>query len=287
MRDVALVTSSEFPGLSPDDRFLLTALLERGLDAVPAVWDDSSLDWSSFKVCVVRSSWDYHRRLPEFLAWVDRVSVLTRLWNPKETIRWNTHKLYLRDLETRGVPIVPTVWLESGTHATFLDVMQAEGWQQAVIKPTVSASAHETILVSRSEASRGQEHIERLLPEMDLMVQPYLASVSEYGERSVMFVGGEFTHSVRRPAVLEDPHVEHNYPGMTPSDEEMELGWQALRASARDYLYARVDIVRDDSNRAVLMELELVEPSLFFAQAPWAAERMADAIVRLCRDDRR
>ena len=203
-RDVALVTSSEFPKLSQDDQLLLTALVERGLNAVPAVWDDPGVDWSSFAMCVLRSTRDYHHRLQEFLSWVEHVATVTSLWNPLEVVRWNTHKSYLRDLEQRGVPIVPTVWLAAGTQADLRRLMAAEGWRRVVVKPVVSASAHETILVSEESLDKGQGHIERLLPTTDLMVQPFIESVRGEGERSLMFIDGEFTHAaiLKRPAEI-------------------------------------------------------------------------------------
>lgn len=282
MRDVALVTSSKFPELSSDDQLMLAALFKRGLSAAPAVWDNPKVDWANFKLCVLRSTWDYHLRLDEFLAWAERVDGLTSLWNPVKTVRWNTHKSYLRDLEARGVPIVPTVWLEASEQGDLASLMAAKGWQRVVIKPVVSASAHETILVSRAELREGQAHIARLLPTTGLMIQPFMASVVDYGERSLMFVDGELTHAVRRPAVLRGIATKHANPMVTPADNEIALAWQVLRAARQEYLYARVDIVRDDANLPRLMELELVEPSLFFAQAPEAAERLANAIARLC-----
>src|SRR5207248_10238751 len=135
------------------------------------VWDDPGVDWHGIKVSVVRSTWDYHHRLDEFLAWAERVATLTRLWNPVEVLRWNTHKSYLRDLAARGVPVVPTILLEAGSTVDLATLLARAGWQEAVIKPAVSASAHETIRASLEGLAEGQAHVNRLLPAHDLLVQ--------------------------------------------------------------------------------------------------------------------
>ncbi|MGI8587517.1 MAG: ATP-grasp domain-containing protein [Chloroflexia bacterium] len=280
--DILLVTCAEVPRLSEDDRLLLSALSARGLFAWPAVWDNPEVDWAASCLCVVRSAWDYHHRRDEFVAWAERVGSVTRLWNPVQTIRWNTHKGYLRDLEARGVPIVPTEWLAAGTAADLAALMAARDWERAVVKPAVSASAFETIRVDRASLADGQEHLDRLLPERDMMVQPYMEAVEGYGERSLLFIGGEFTHAVRRASSLdtdEDPTPLATQ--VAPTPDEAALAGEILRAAATPALYARVDLIRDADGAPRLMELELVEPSLFLSHYPPAVERFADAIARL------
>lgn len=278
--DVALVTSAEFPQLTDDDRLLLDALQMRGFNAQPAVWDDPAVDWSQTRICVLRSTWDYHQRRDEFLVWAKQVAGVTQLWNPLEALRWNTHKGYLRDLSVCGVPIVPTTWIEAGSSADLPTLMNMRGWEQLVIKPAVSASAYETVLVDRSTLSEGQAHLDRLLPTRDLMLQPFMASVDTYGERSFIFIDGEFSHAVRKPSVLHDPTwAAEKYVPVSASDDELRLAIQALQATGFPTLYARVDIVRDDTGMPRLMELELVEPSLWLGLEPGAAERFADGIV--------
>jgi hypothetical protein len=276
--DVALVTYSELPDLDEDDRILRDALQRRGLSVQPAIWDDPQFDWSAPKLAVIRSTWDYHHRLAEFLAWARRAAQLTTLRNPLQAIEWNTHKSYLRDLEARGVPIVPTVWLKAGSRADLADVMASHEWQRAVAKPAISASAFATVMVTPDSLAQGQAHLEKMLPTQDMMVQPYISSVNDYGERSFMLIGGELTHAVRRAPVL-NATSDSKHKRVMPTEEEAALSEEIVKASGYSPLYARVDIVRDDEDKARLMELELVEPSLFFGFAPEAAERMADAIV--------
>jgi hypothetical protein len=276
--DVALVTYSELPNLAEDDQILLDALRRRGLSVQPAIWDDPQFDWSTPKLAVIRSTWDYHHRLAEFLVWARRAAQLTSLWNPLQAIEWNTHKNYLRDLEARGVPIVPTTWLEAGSQANLANVMASRGWQRVVVKPAVSASAFGTVMVTPDSLAQGQVHLEQMLSAHDMMVQPYISSVNDYGERSFMLIGGELTHAVRRAPVLNTASSS-KHKRVMPTEEEAIMAEEIVKASGFSTLYARVDLVRDDEDKARLMELELVEPSLFFTFAPEAAERMADAIA--------
>jgi hypothetical protein len=283
-RTIGLVTYSRLPDLDKGDWPLRDALLALGLVVKPVVWDDPGVDWASLDLCIIRSTWDYHHRLGEFLAWAERASVQTSVWNPLEVLRWNTHKTYLRDLEARGVPVVPTEWLDSGTRADLGQLMRGRGWPRAVVKPSVSASAHATILVTARTVEQGQAHLDALLARGDAMVQPFLSSVETYRERSLLFAGSDLTHAVSRPPQLrtESPpeaHDGNDYGLVTPTPDEIALARLSLAATGRDTLYARVDLVRDDLDEPRLIELELVEPSLFLDLYPSAAEPLADAIA--------
>lgn len=279
--DVALVTYLEYPNLAPDDRLLLDALRQRGLDAHPAIWDDPEVDWSRFRLCVIRSTWDYHVRYDEFLPWAERVAAVSQLWNPIEALRWNTHKSYMRDLSARGIPIVPTTWIEAGSSAHLQTLLNLRGWERAVLKPAVSASAYSTMIVDRDTINDAQELANTLLPMRDLMLQPFMQSVDTHGERSLVFIDGELTHAVRRPSVLRDgdPATE-KYRLVQPAEDEVQLGQDSLRAAGFPTLYARVDMVRDDDGKLRLMELELAEPSLWLGYSQAALDSFVEGIAR-------
>ena len=281
---VYLVTYSELPRLAEDDRLLLDELRRLGLRGEPAVWDDVQVDWSAARAAVVRSTWDYHHKHERFLEWVDRTGGLTRLLNPPDTLRWNSHKAYLFDLESKGVPIVPTVWLTAGSEASLPEIMSEQRWEHAVVKPTVSASAHETWRVRPGAAGRAQARFDRLLAERDVMVQPYLPSVEDPGERSLMFVEGQHTHTVRRISPLDLDEDEDTGARPVEADpDEVSLAYKVLHAAGRQAVYARVDLARDEEGTPRLMELELIEPSLFLGHAPPAARMLAAAIARRAR----
>jgi hypothetical protein len=280
--DVALVTYARLPGLDPDDRLLLEALRERGVAAGAAVWDDPAFDWSHTGLCVIRSTWDYHQRHAEFMDWAEHAASVSQLWNPIEALRWNTHKGYLRDLAERGVPTVPTEWLYAGTAVRLQELLDRRRWQRAVLKPAVSASAFSTVIVDEASISEAQDLANRLLPSRDLMLQPFIESVETHGERSLIFIDGVFTHAVRRPSVLTDPQYAKGhgkYIAVEPAADEPAFGAGVLRAAEFPTLYARVDVVRDGEGKLCLMELELVEPSLWLAFSQVAVDRFAEGII--------
>src|SRR6266568_1386757 len=160
MKRIALATGAKLPTLNEDDLLLVPPLRELGVTAVPAVWDSPDVCWEEFQGVVVRSCWDYHHRLKEFLAWVVRLERAgIPLWNPPAVLRWNSHKGYLRDLAAHGVPIVPTRWLGRGEPVDLPMLLEDAGWRDAVMKPAVSASASGTWRTS-TEAAAGDYRVQ-------------------------------------------------------------------------------------------------------------------------------
>lgn len=277
---IALVTCRRLPGLDPDDHPLVEELAARGHAATPAIWDDAAIEWASFDVALLRSPWDYHHRRDEFLRWAASASEATRLLNPLDLLRWNSHKSYLVDLARRGADVIPTEILPARSAVDLRARMSHRGWARAVVKPAVSADAFGTVLVDEKTMSAGQAHTESMLAERDMMIQPYFASVEEPGERCLVHIDGGFSHAVRkRSHFLGGRHVGPEGLSVEADDDERAAAARVLDiAGARSALYARVDLARDDHGRPCLMELELVEPTLFFTCAPRAAARMADAV---------
>jgi len=287
MKRIALATSAKLPTLNDDDRLLIPALAELGLAAVPAVWDSPEMCWEEFQSVVVRSCWDYHHRREEFLAWVARLEhARVSVWNPPAVLRWNSHKGYLRDLAARGVPIVPTRWLERGTPVGLARLLRDAAWSDAVVKPAVSASAHGTWRTSFETASADQRQLDELLRAGDVMVQPFMSEVRDAGEWSFLFLGGRFSHAVlKRPgAGAGDYRVQWEFGGtadaMVPPGNLVADAEAVMTAVPGNPLYARVDGVERDG-RLVLMELELIEPHLFLGWDAGAPGRLAAALGAL------
>lgn len=277
---IALITCRRLPDLDPDDRPLADVLAGRGHQVTAAIWDDPAIEWTSFDLAMLRSPWDYHHRRDEFLAWATRVAGATRLLNPIDLVRWNSHKSYLVELRGRGAEVIPTEIVPARSAVDVRERMAARGWRRVVLKPAVSNDAYGTILVGEGGMAAAQAHAEALLAERDLMIQPYFASVEEPGERCLVHIDGRFSHAVRkRSHFLGGRHVGPEGLSVEAADDERDVAASVLDlAGARSALYARVDLARDDEGRPCLMELELVEPTLFFTVAPAAAERMADAL---------
>jgi len=291
MFSVALATYGRLPHLADDDQLLIGALATLGARAIAAVWDDPAVPWNTFDAVVIRSCWDYHLRADEFFAWVDRVSSLgVRVLNPPRTLRWNSRKTYLHDLTISGVHTVPTLWLagDGARRATLsLDkIMTDTGSHEAVVKPVVSASAHETFKVTHEDArTNAAEHDARLkeMAERDgAMVQPFIPEIAANGEWSLQFFGGVFSHAVLKRAAAGEFRVQREFGGtyesVTPTARVLDQAARALRAAPGDSVYGRVDGYLLDED-LVVTELELLEPALFLDVHPEAPARFAAAIV--------
>jgi len=281
--DVALVTCSQWPHLSHSDSLLQRALVARDIDTHPLIWDDPAVDWSRPLVSIIRSTGDYYRQHAAFLEWAQRVSQLHTLWNPFPLLCWNTHKSYLHDLEERGVPIIPTLYLMHGSSANLAQLMEVHGWPEVVIKPAVSANAYGTLLVE-GIATEGQLYLDHMLSIHDMLIQPYLPTVMSSGERSLIFIDGKITHAVLYPPVLSrDCVMKSDLPKkglIVPQEEELRLAYKIIDTLCSPVLYGRIDLVHDVDGQLRVMEIELVEQGLWLEWVPEAVERFADAITR-------
>ena len=280
---VGFVTSEELRELTPDDRSLIPVLAARGIAVVSVVWTEPLSP--GVDALVLRSTWDYHLRLPEFLAWVDAVEAAgIPLLNPPGTIRWNVDKKYLLEVEARGVAIVPTRHAARGSGVGLPALLRDVGWTEAVVKPSVSGGAFETWRAGPSEADAVR--FARQLERMDCLVQPFVPELVSEGEWSLLFFGGAYSHAVVKRPGRGDFRVQEEFGGIAARAEApravVEAAARALEASGQDTFYARVDgVVR--GGRLEVMELELVEPSLFLEPRSGAAERFADALIQRLR----
>lgn len=281
---VALVTCPDFPELSTDEALIAPHLEARGWEVARLSWDQTDTPWTDLAGVVLRSTWDYTERLEPFLRWVDALdSAGAPLWNPPEIIRWNHDKRYLEDLEERGVAVVPTGWIERGGLVHLHEIMAFEGWDEAVVKPVVSAGARDTYAVTAAEA-RGRDREFRLaVSGRPMMVQQFMPEVRKHGEVSLCFFGGAFSHAVRKRPAAGDFRVQERFGGTVeafePAAALVEQAEEILGHVEGEWLYARVDaVVR--KKKLVLMELELLEPSMYCEYAPGAAARFAAAIDR-------
>jgi len=291
MPAIALATYASLPGGAVDEQPLIECLAALGVRARAAVWDDPSNSWRDFDGVVVRSCWDYHLRHDDFFRWVDRVvGAGVSIWNSPTVLRWSSRKTYLHDLEIGGVRTVPTVWLLSDNAraktASLATILTDTGWDRAVVKPIISASAHETWSVTiddaREDAAEWDARLRALIARPGAMVQPFVEEVESDGEWSLLFFGGVFSHAVRKFAALGDFRVTREWGGrhetVTPPPNVIRQAERALRVAPSESVYARVDGFIMDGN-FVLTELELLEPSLYLDADPAAPMRLARAIA--------
>ena len=271
---------------------LLSAALDSiGVAHEAVVWDDPSVDWSSFALVVLRSTWDYTTRIDEFRAWIDRVSSVTRLANSAELVHWNTDKHHLSEAEAAGLPIVPTVFVESNDESdgtpwsTRLDEWLAVG--DVVVKPCISAGSNDTS--RHADRASAIAHVTALtIVGRSVMIQPYLADVEQHSETGLVYLAGTFSHAFAKGPLLAGErdmeaglYAREQISSRQPSAAERELGDRAvswLTARFGDLLYARVDLL-PSAQGPVIIELELTEPSLFLQTDDGAAMRAARAIT--------
>lgn len=282
--DIALATCRALPEPDPDEQPLREALTRAGLSARTLAWDDPDAPFDRARRVVIRSTWNYVHHLDAFLAWVDRVGA--RLINPAPVVRWNVHKSYLHDLDREGVAVVPTEVVRRGSGRSLGDVLASRAWSHAVVKPAVSAASFETRVLRASALDASLvAWFAGALEARDMLVQPYMDSVEGYGERALIWIDGEVTHAIRKNPRFAGHDECVSSDGVAVADDERAFAQSAVRAARRcvpgeAITYARVDIVRDGDGLRV-MELELIEPSLFFAQGPRGLERFVRVLGRV------
>src|SRR5436309_2819515 len=272
---IGLATCAEVPELDEDGPVLLAALAARGVEGVPAIWD-AEVDWARFDLVVVRSAWDYSERRDEFLEWAAR---LPRVLNPLPVLRWSTDKRYLAELEAAGVPVVPTLFLEPGQ------------WFEApagrfVVKPVFSAGGRASARYEPEEAAAAAAHVEALHAEgRAAMVQPHIDGVERAGEIALVYLGGSYSHAVRKRVSLRrgapdapELYLEEAVEPVEPSETDLRAAEAALAAAPfEEFLVARVDLVHDPE--PLVLAPELAQPSLYLLHGEGSADRLADLIA--------
>jgi len=270
------------PEPDPDEDILLSALHEAGIKAKICAWNDPAEDWDKAVPTIIRSTWNYIHSIPEFSLWLSRVQLAAPLWNSENIVRANLHKSYLLRLADAGVSVTPTVLLERNSTIPLSTVLHEKNWRDIVLKPAVGAGSFATYRIKTPLSADSEGLFSNLICERDLLVQPYLQSVEQYGERALVWIAGEFTHAVRKTARFSG-EVEHVSEAVEISPAERSLGEAALEWFGSELLYGRVDVALNEVGLPVVMEVELIEPSLFLAQKPRAIQRLVTALVKQLR----
>lgn len=283
---IGLVTCAAYPDLTDDDRPLIAALRRLGLDAAPVIWDDPTVAWERHSMLLLRSTWNYHRKAGAFVAWLDHLDAIgVPLLNATPVVRWNMHKRYLRALGERGVRVPRTEWVARADARPLATIRRGLDAADVVIKPAVSASATDTWR-ARAGSLEEEHRYRQLVDRTDVLVQPIIPEVSERGEWSLMYVDGAYSHAMLKRPRAGDFRVQAEHGGTAvraaPADALRAEADRIVSLIPGDWGYARVDGVVTDAG-FLLMELECIEPALFLAEQPGAAERLAGAVERrLC-----
>jgi hypothetical protein len=277
MPRVAYATCLNLPEPDADEALLLEASAKAGLDSEFCAWDDPAVDWQQYRIVIPRSTWNYHHHEEAFRTWVQDVSAKTRMMNPANLMLGNIHKEYLLDLEEQGIPIVPTRII---TESDLQRVIDETGWQRFVLKPVVSASSYLTGSFERRDINGATQFLLPILERGEAMVQEFMGPVSSGGEVALVHIAGKFSHGVVKSPRFNDGH-ESVSRAPAVGEEQLDLAKRVLQTVPESWLYARVDVMLDNSGKWVLSELELIEPSLFLVQHPPSADRFVNAVKEL------
>lgn len=299
MPRLALITAIDSATCDQDLMPLRLACAATGLQADCLAWDDPTVSWSRYDAVLLRSPWNYTQYHPQFMAWCRRVAENSLLLNPLPVVQWNADKHYLSDLGADGLPVIPTRFIECDDDPlpALQEFLRDEAIEEFVVKPAISAGARDTQRYARSQEFAASNQIARLqLDQRGVLLQPYLARVDAEGETALVYLHGRFSHAIRKGPLLATNGADVGAAGQedisprTPSADELDLGRRALEWVEKRFgldlplTYARVDMLRDAGASARLLELELVEPSLFLTHAPQAIEPFARDLASRLRD---
>lgn len=270
----------------PDSELLRNELIARGFSTELVSWDNPNLDWSARAAVVTRSTWDSVDRPGEFVDWARRVEALTTLLNPADVVAWNLDKRYLLDLELAGVGVIETQWVRPGV------AWSPPRGGDYVVKPAVSAGGRETARYGPDHEADARVHVDRLVAAgHTVMVQPFLPSVVEPGELSLIFIDGTYSHAVRKGSVLEAgagvverPWERMIFLGLSdPTDRQRAVADAVVGVIhdrfAQSLVYSRVDLIDGAGGDPLVLEVELIDPNLSLGLSPAATSALADAIA--------
>ena len=282
MKRCAFLTLDERADFVIDDEHAIGPLAELGWRVSTVSWRQTEIPWGDFAAVIIRSTWDYWNDVPAFLDVLAQIDRETQLVNPLDVVHWNLAKTYMLDLEGKGIGIVPTIWPDAVNKKSFIAFFDRLECDELVIKPVVGANGQDAFRISCRDSPDRLFRIAGCFRERKAMVQRFMPRILTEGEYSLFFFNGEFSHAIlKTPAKSEFRSQEEHgadIRAVVPEEKLLLRAQQALSAISSPTLYARIDLVRDDDEDFVIMELELIEPSMYLRTDPDAPMRFARAI---------
>jgi glutathione synthase/RimK-type ligase-like ATP-grasp enzyme len=281
---IGILTCARLPELLESDQKLIPLFAKENIAAKAVIWDDESVDWTEFDYLIFRNTWDYYQKEIAFNLWLDKIESLgIKTLNPISIIQKNKHKFYLKELENEGISILPTIFLEKNSTSNLQNLIP-ESWEKIVIKPAFSAGSYLTKLIDRSQLESIQTEFKEHFETKDFLLQEFRPEIKELGETSFIFFDEKFSHAVNKKPVENDFRVQIQYGGkytlIQPNDDLLQQAELVLSKIPEKLLYARVDGIVIE-NKLHLMEIELIEPDLYFDLADGARERFVEAFLRV------
>lgn len=291
--DITILTQSSYVNPSEkdiyidnvllEDKLIIDALEAKGLKVYRTNWDNPDFDFTSTKYVLFRAIWDYFDRFPEFSKWLGEVSQKTKLINSLEQIVWNMDKHYLRDLENAGINIVKTDFVEIGDKCSLTKLIEESSWDHIILKPAISGGARHTYNIKPGEAHQYEAIFKELIAEEAMLIQPFINSIVDKGEVSFMVFGGKYSHAVLKKAKAGDFRVQDDHGGTVhhyaASAQEIEFVQDVMAKCDTTPVYGRVDVAWNNEGSLALVELEIIEPELWFRKSSKAPIMFADAVV--------
>jgi glutathione synthase/RimK-type ligase-like ATP-grasp enzyme len=282
MKYCAFLTMDNLEGFVTDDELAIEPLAALGWRVEMVSWRQTAVPWREFDAVIIRTTWDYQNDSKAYLSVLEAISQATHLENDISLVRWNMHKSYLRDLDQWGIGIVPTLWGQGITGKKLQELTAALNSQELVIKPVIGANADDTFRLAKTVDKWQIDQLEAAFSDKPFMVQPFMPGIVEEGEFSLFFFAGEYSHAILKSPKADDFRVQEEHGGLIQAIEAEPLLVKRAKAVADvidpQPLYTRVDMVRTAEDDFVVMELELIEPSLYLRMDPAAPARFATAL---------
>ncbi len=279
---IAILTCQDIPNLNESDQLLIPELMKKNIVAKAVIWNDSSINWQDFDVLIFRNTWDYYEKQTEFDLWLEKIEKLgVRTLNPISIINQNKHKFYLKDFEKQGIKILPTVFIDKTENLNLSSIIP-KNWEKAVIKPAYSGGSYQTQLFDIKDIDIINEEYISIASKKELLLQEFMPEIKTLGETSFIFFNKKFSHAVNKQAVNGDFRIQKQFGGIytsTECDSEIiEKAQKIVNTFSEDLMYCRVDGIIID-NELHLMEVECIEPDLYFNLAEGSINKFVDAIL--------
>lgn len=263
------------------DHLVIPHLQQLGWQVSTLDWHDQSIDWNNYDYVIVRSTWDYQEHQQKFLTVLQAIeNSSATLLNPLDVMTWNISKTYLQQLEQQDIDIIPTIWCDSFDLATAEQAFNQFNCQEIIIKPCISAGSFHTYRLTPEELTAQAEQLAKVFNNIDFMVQPFIENILSAGEFSLFYFNGALSHAIVKQPKQGDFRVQEEFGGeislLQASPELQQVAENILSKIDDALLYVRIDIVQHEG-KYLLIELELIEPSLYFNLDEGSAQRFAFA----------
>lgn len=283
---IVLLTCEKLPNLTPVDALLIPLLAELRIDAKAVIWDDATIIWKDFDYLIFRNTWDYFEKENEFNLWLDHIQQLgIKTLNPIEVIQQNKHKFYLSEMKKNGIQIIPTIFIDKTDNFNLKEIIPTH-WKKAVIKPAFSGGAYQTEVFEVADIEKINQQYKSIASEKELLLQEFMPEIQTLGETSFIFFNKKFSHCVNKKPVNGDFRIQSQFGGkytlVQPTNELIDKAQQIVNSFHDDLLYARVDGIIID-NELHLMEVECIEPDLYFEFSEGSQQRFVESLLELTK----